>query len=197
MENRNLDKSNESQNAGATVNKARRSFAKAGVIAPVIMSLTSKTALGATPYLCTLSGQLSGNQSSTRVTGSCPTGTPGASLSLSNAHLSQNIRSGGGGLGFNPSSAYSSYLTVGDVLKGNTSKSLPALSKPDDLYCAIVDYFQTTAFLLEYNLNSADIIKVYNYYQSGTSVTLSNGTVLGGKITQAVAGSFLVAMCAG
>ncbi|TCV79246.1 MULTISPECIES: hypothetical protein [Methylomonas] len=53
----------ESQNAGRSLDKSRRSFAKAGVIAPVLMTLTSKTALGSV-YQCTISGVQSGNVSS-------------------------------------------------------------------------------------------------------------------------------------
>lgn len=45
------------------VDGSRRSFAKAGMVAPVIMTLTSKTALGSS-YQCTVSGMHSGNQSS-------------------------------------------------------------------------------------------------------------------------------------
>ena len=44
------------------VNKPRRRFAKVGVVAPVIMTLTSKVALGGT-YQCTISGVQSGNTS--------------------------------------------------------------------------------------------------------------------------------------
>ncbi|MDT4290608.1 hypothetical protein RO575_13665 [Methylomonas sp. MO1] len=53
----------ESQNVGRSLDKSRRSFAKAGVIAPVLMTLTSKTALGSV-YQCTISGVQSGNVSS-------------------------------------------------------------------------------------------------------------------------------------
>ncbi len=55
--------SEESQNVGMPRDRSRRSFAKAGVIAPVLMTLTSKTALGSV-YQCTISGVQSGNVSS-------------------------------------------------------------------------------------------------------------------------------------
>lgn len=51
------------QNTAQSVDKSRRSFSKAGIVAPVIMTLTSKVALGDTPYHCTISGQQSGNHS--------------------------------------------------------------------------------------------------------------------------------------
>jgi hypothetical protein len=53
----------ESQNVGMPRDRSRRSFAKVGVIAPVLMTLTSKTALGSV-YQCTISGVQSGNVSS-------------------------------------------------------------------------------------------------------------------------------------
>ncbi|MGZ0078561.1 hypothetical protein [Methylomonas sp. YC3] len=53
----------ESQHVAKPLDKSRRSFAKAGVIAPVLMTLTSKTALGSV-YQCTISGVQSGNVSS-------------------------------------------------------------------------------------------------------------------------------------
>lgn len=55
-------KPGENQNFERTVNKSRRSFSKAGMVAPVIMTLASKSALGST-YQCTISGAQSGNTS--------------------------------------------------------------------------------------------------------------------------------------
>jgi hypothetical protein len=52
-----------SQNIERMINKSRRSFARAGVVAPIIMTLASKSALGST-YQCTISGAQSGNTSS-------------------------------------------------------------------------------------------------------------------------------------
>lgn len=49
-------KLDESQNANQTVDKSRRSFAKVGVVAPVIMTLASRPALGA---VCSVSGYIS------------------------------------------------------------------------------------------------------------------------------------------
>jgi hypothetical protein len=51
-----------SKNTVRTIDKSRRSFAKAGMAAPVIMTLASKSALGST-YQCTISGAQSGNTS--------------------------------------------------------------------------------------------------------------------------------------
>ena len=63
-ENDQVIKADESQNTTQTVDKSRRSFARMGAVAPIIMTLASKTALGETPYNCTASGIQSGNQSS-------------------------------------------------------------------------------------------------------------------------------------
>lgn len=53
-----------SQDANLKIDNSRRSFAKkSATIAPVLMTLANKTALGATPYHCTVSGQQSGNHS--------------------------------------------------------------------------------------------------------------------------------------
>lgn len=52
-----------SQAVGKPLDKSRRSFAKSGVVAPVLMTLASKTALGSV-YQCTISGMQSGNASS-------------------------------------------------------------------------------------------------------------------------------------
>lgn len=53
-----------SQDASLKIDNSRRSFAKkSATIAPVLMTLANKTALGATPYHCTVSGQQSGNHS--------------------------------------------------------------------------------------------------------------------------------------
>lgn len=62
-DNNNIAKPNENQNETKTVDKSRRSFAKIGAAAPVIMTLTSKAALGSV-YQCTISGVQSGNTSS-------------------------------------------------------------------------------------------------------------------------------------
>ncbi|CAG1020192.1 hypothetical protein MTYM_00119 [Methylococcales bacterium] len=62
-ENKKVVRTDESRNSNLAVDKSRRSFSKAGVVAPVIMTLTSKTALGGV-YQCTISGIQSGNQSS-------------------------------------------------------------------------------------------------------------------------------------
>ncbi|MDO9047756.1 MAG: hypothetical protein Q7U66_08480 [Methylobacter sp.] len=73
-------KPDKNKNINQTIDKSRRSFAKAGIVAPVIMTLTSKTVLGESPYHCTVSGMHSGNQSS-RIGGgdNCHTGfSPGA-----------------------------------------------------------------------------------------------------------------------
>lgn len=45
-----------------TIDKVRRSFSRAGVFAPVLLTLNSKTALGST-YQCVISGMQSGNVS--------------------------------------------------------------------------------------------------------------------------------------
>jgi len=64
MRSDNHGKNNEKDQAEAVraVDSARRAFAKVGVVAPVLMTLSSKTVLGAT-YHCTLSGMQSGNHS--------------------------------------------------------------------------------------------------------------------------------------
>lgn len=62
IEDSKIVKSDQTAN-GATIDKSRRSFSKAGVVAPVIMTLTSKVALG-DGYYCTISGMQSGNMSS-------------------------------------------------------------------------------------------------------------------------------------
>ncbi len=54
--------SGESKKSAQVINSTRRSFAKVGVLAPVVMTLTSKTVLGAN-YQCTISGAQSGNTS--------------------------------------------------------------------------------------------------------------------------------------
>lgn len=70
-------KPDNSQNANQTVDKSKRSFAKVGMVAPVIMTLTSKAALGSS-YYCTISGQQSGNTSSHGVDIPCGVGySPG------------------------------------------------------------------------------------------------------------------------
>jgi len=63
QENNKVVKFDESHKSQPRIDHSRRSFAKVGAIAPVIMTLTSKTALGAY-YQCTISGLQSGNLSS-------------------------------------------------------------------------------------------------------------------------------------
>lgn len=57
----------------------RRKIAKAGLAAPVVLAtLASKPVLGAAPYNCTISGQMSGNTSSHGTPGTCAIGySPG------------------------------------------------------------------------------------------------------------------------
>ncbi len=63
-------KSNNNQVVGKTVDQTRRSISKAGILAPIAMTLANKTALGAS-YNCTPSGAQSGNASS-HDTSPCP-----------------------------------------------------------------------------------------------------------------------------
>jgi len=60
-------------NRSGVVNERRRAFAKVGTVAPLIMTLSSKTALGAY-YQCTLSGALSGNISNEGPISNCAVG---------------------------------------------------------------------------------------------------------------------------
>lgn len=62
-ENQKVVRPDESQDPKQTVDKSRRALTKAGGIAPIVMTLASKTALGA-PYQCSISGMQSGNASS-------------------------------------------------------------------------------------------------------------------------------------
>lgn len=62
LENHESIKTDEGQKEGHSLNKSRRAFTKAGVSVPVVMTLTSKTALGGI-YECSISGKLSGNTS--------------------------------------------------------------------------------------------------------------------------------------
>jgi len=64
--NNHVIKPNQSQNENHAVDKSKRSFAKAGVLAPVIMTLASRSALGA--QVCTPSGFVSAT--TTTVSGS-------------------------------------------------------------------------------------------------------------------------------
>jgi hypothetical protein len=61
-ENQKVVNPDETQNVKQTVNRSRRSFAKAGGLAPILMTFSSKAVLGA-PYHCTISGMQSGNHS--------------------------------------------------------------------------------------------------------------------------------------
>jgi len=79
-ENNHVIKPNQSQDANHDVDKSKRSFAKAGVLAPVIMTLTSRSALGA--QVCTPSGFVSATTTTVSGTnqmlGSCGGFSPGA-----------------------------------------------------------------------------------------------------------------------
>ena len=60
-----MDKQEEKQTAQPLADPTRRKLTQAGLAAPVVLAtLASKNALAATPYNCTVSGQLSGNTSS-------------------------------------------------------------------------------------------------------------------------------------
>lgn len=69
----------ESQNANQAVDTSRRSFAKVGVVAPVIMTLASRSALGA---VCTTSGFVSATPATAsgarNIVASCGGLSPGA-----------------------------------------------------------------------------------------------------------------------
>lgn len=78
LENKEDTKLVETKDVGQLVDKSRRSFSKTGVMAPVIMTLASKTALGDS-YYCTISGMQSGNTSSHTGGYTCSVGfSPGA-----------------------------------------------------------------------------------------------------------------------
>lgn len=71
----------EDQFAKPIIDTSRRSLTKAGVLAPVIMTLASKTALGSS-YDCTISGMQSGNMSSHPEIDSCGQGISPANWKL-------------------------------------------------------------------------------------------------------------------
>ena len=79
-ENNHVIKPNQSLDANHDVDKSKRSFAKAGVLAPVIMTLTSRSALG-TP-ICAPSGFVSATTTTVsgtnQIVGSCGGFSPGA-----------------------------------------------------------------------------------------------------------------------
>ncbi len=57
-------KQTEKRNNVSKIDQKRRMISRAGMVTPLIMSLVNKTALGQTPYHCTVSGAQSGNVSS-------------------------------------------------------------------------------------------------------------------------------------
>lgn len=79
IENNKIIKSNEIHNSSSTIDKSRRSFAKVGAVAPVIMTLASKSAFGA---ICSVSGYISATpaiaSSQRHVVASCNGFSPGA-----------------------------------------------------------------------------------------------------------------------
>ncbi len=58
-----IDQDKEPEKNAESIDKKRRSLTKTGVAAPVIMTLASKSALGAGPTRCSVSGMMSGNAS--------------------------------------------------------------------------------------------------------------------------------------
>lgn len=97
LEDSKIVKTDESQSTSPKVDNSRRSFAKrSAVIAPVIMTLANKTALGATPYHCTVSGQQSGNHSGAHDwTTPCDVGdSPLTWVSYATSNLSNWIQAG-------------------------------------------------------------------------------------------------------
>lgn len=88
-------KSDTVQDAPSKFNHSRRAFAKTGLIAPVIMSLSSKTALGDT-WDCTPSGLASGNNSShqNRDPVQCPSAGNSVSTWCENAHKLDGSKGG-------------------------------------------------------------------------------------------------------
>lgn len=95
-ENKEVVESDESQSFVIPIDKSRRSFAKAGVFVPAIMSMASRTALGNTLYECTPSGQMSGNLSShpNQNPANCQTGLS-PSTWCDNAHINDGSTPGG------------------------------------------------------------------------------------------------------
>lgn len=69
-------------------NSTRRRISQAGLVAPVVLAtLTSKSALGAAPYNCTISGKLSGNLSTHGGPVSCAIGKSHGFWKNTNKHL--------------------------------------------------------------------------------------------------------------
>lgn len=67
-----MDKENDSRQPAPSVNQARRRLSMAGLAAPAVMGmLSSRQVLGAVPYQCTISGQISGNASVTGSAADC------------------------------------------------------------------------------------------------------------------------------
>lgn len=189
MENQNLKKPSDSQNASPSVNRSRRSFAKAGAIAPVIMSLGSKTALGAPlPYHCTLSGQLSGNTSPHHDnTTPCPPGKNAAYWATTNpASLSSSVAGTPlHQIGFAGAPNNASLIKVVDG-----SVSVSTLLK-----CAVLDYLNISypqqSGLAIPGITGSDIVNLYN-------IAVGSPGILPAKLQNvsiAHATSFLQAIC--
>lgn len=209
--NNKVDQPNESPNASQAVDKSKRSFAKMGVVAPVIMTLTSKSALGSS-YACTVSGAQSGNHSGNHVTDVvCAVGfSPGAwktpGLNSGDGNLSQWKTAVGCPFTINPSNPNTVYATftqggspqwqpLGATLNGIQAlgyyRQIKILWGSTTVPAVAVTGFSSTQSLHEILMSNDDLRKhavsaylnAQLYHNGGASAFASvYGTITGGDI---------------
>ena len=178
-----MDKLKE-QSSPLTIDVTRRRLSQASIVAPVVLAtLTSKSALGAVPYNCTVSGKLSGNTSTHRDPVNCNT------LGVSpGCWKSPNVTGVGGGpqstcrwpnpyLPSTPfKTAFTAYpagfntktLLEGLQTGGNAGGNV-ALAR-----AAIASLLNSLKFAPDFPLTPAQVQALFNATCNGGSISLSN-----------------------
>lgn len=182
------------QDTRPQVDEQRRRLTKGGLVAPVVIgTLLSRPVLGAAPYNCTISGQISGNVSAHGPDQSCILGdapstwaalstwpspyTPGTQFNAAFADAYKRKTEPGGTTRLvNTSANGSQPATLLDVLTLPAS-STDAPPNPELGKAAVASLLNAVKYAPDYPLTPGQVIEMFNATYNGGTYNV-NGTVL-------------------
>ena len=186
------------QDTRPQVDEQRRRLTKGGLVAPVVIgTLLSRPVLGAAPYNCTISGQISGNVSAHGPDQSCILGdapstwaalstwpspyTPGTQFNATTsygafANAYRRKTEAGTTYLVNTSATGTQPATLKDVLTLPASSSNPP-PNPELGKAAVASLLNAVKYAPDYPLTPGQVIEMFNATYNGGTYNV-NGTVL-------------------
>lgn len=158
--------------------ESRRQFARAGLAAPIVLgSFISRPVLGAVPYQCTVSGQVSGNLSRPSDIAVCKVGESLTTWQSSTPWPSQinkgtlpnngcNFPPGQGGKG----TAFNGFSQSGTQLLASVfynSSDCTVTTTVSNNAATMLQVLHTTDSRLQFQLGRATVVSLLNFYKYG------------------------------